>query len=947
MSFRHRMSGFPAFTFGIRARLIGLVLALLLPFLAYLLYAAKTEEKLARDSALQGTLVFARLYSARIDDQVSQIGQLLNTLGHAVTFNPAAAASNDKFLRSLKNSLPRYINDLAIWMPDGSNIGNLSPVADRAKLNVANWHFFREALKKSGWTADGPFSATDSREFNMMFTQAVTDDRGNVAGVVSASMKLSEFRSVLGRDTTLPADTVTTLLDAQGIVLARSLNPEIWIGETLIGTKAIAQALKQHEGSFTFQAEDGVARLAGFSTASYVPWTVYIGTPTEVALAPVNQRLRERLVVGSAVLLGLLLIALFLGERISKPLRQLAADAKTFGEGALDHRTRVKAGGETGVLAATLNQMAAAIQARTSALSASEGEARRAEQALKESEARLRHSETRLRTIIESEPECVMVLGKNGRVLEINAAGLKLIEAQSLDEIKDRDVTILAPEYRNDLELMHQRVLGGETVNFDFEIVSFKGTRRWINCVAAPLPNEQGQVIGQLAIARDITERKQAADRIEHLATRDALTDLPNRALLGDRLSQVLARAHREGTSFALMFIDLDRFKTINDSLGHHAGDALLRETALRLTQCLREQDTVARQGGDEFIVLLPESDGPAATLVARKILDAITQPLQFEGRELVVQASIGIAMHPQHGGDATTLLRNADVAMYHAKEAGRNNYQFFQSQMSDAAQSRLAIESALRRAIASNELRLHYQPQVRVASGEIAGYEALFRWAHPERGLLMPSDFLSIAEESGLIVPLGEWTLHKGCEQAAQWQHGGKRWRLAINISARQVRAGNFTDAVLRVLTDTGCDPGLLELEMTEDTITRQYAAVTQAMQVLQPLGIGLCVNGFGSSYASLVHLKRLPIDKVKIDRSFIHNIDDPHNAAIVRATIQLGHNLSLQVAADGVETPAQLEFLRAAGCDLAQGYHLGAPAPLATQEEMAQANLPLRAAL
>jgi diguanylate cyclase (GGDEF)-like protein/PAS domain S-box-containing protein len=905
-------------SFGIRARLIVLVLALLLPFLAYILYSAKTEEKQARARAMEETLVFARLLSARIDDHVSQMGQLLNTLSHAVSVDPAAAASNDKFLRTLKEGLPKFISELAVWTPEGNNIGNLLPVDNRATLSIGNWQFFRETLKKRGWAVEGPFLSRGSREFTMVFTQTVVDAGGRVTGVVSASMRLSEFRDVLGRGTTLPEGTVTALLDPQGIVLARSLNPEIWIGETLIGTKAIRQALTKREGSLELDAEDGVSRLAGFATASQVPWMVYIGTPTDVALAPVEQQLRDRLIMSAIILSGLLLVAIFLGERISKPLRQLADDAKAFGEGALDRRTRVAAGGEVGVLATTLNQMAAAIQARA-------GE-------LKDSESRLRQSEARLRTIIESEPDCVTVLGRNGHVQEINAAGLKLFEAQALDEVRDKDISaVIVAEYRDNVQLMHRRVIAGETVNFDFELIGLKGTRRWMSCVAAPLPGEGGEVIGQLAIARDITERKLTADRIEHLATRDALTDLPNRALLNDRLQQVLATAHRDGKSLAVMFIDLDRFKNINDSLGHHAGDVLLRETAMRLTVCLRENDTVARQGGDEFIVLLPESDGPAAALVARKILDTITQPVHFDGHELVVQASIGIAIYPENGEEASTLLRNADAAMYYAKAMGRNNYQFFMVQMNETLQLRLLMESTLRRALASNELRLHYQPQITIATGEIAGYEALVRWAHPERGLIAPPEFIHLAEESGLIIALGEWVLREGCRQAAQWQRDGKRLRLAINVSAKQFLNKDFADKVSRILADSGCDPHLLELEITEDTFVKQNAAVLEVMQVLKPLGISLSIDDFGSSYSSLIYLKRLSIRKLKIDPSFIRGLDDADDAAIVRATINLARSLSLEVVAEGIETPAQLNFLRAAGCDLGQGYHIGHPQPVA----------------
>ncbi len=903
---------------GIRARLIVLVLALLLPFLAYILYSAKTEEQLARARALEETLVFARLLSARIDDHVSQMGQLLNTLSHAVSVNPAATASNDKFLRTLKEGLPRFISELAVWTPEGHNIGNLSPVEDRATLSIGNWQYFRETLKKRGWTVEGPFLSRGSREFTMVFTQAVIDGAGRVNGVVSASLRLSEFRDVLGRGTTLPEGTVTTLLDPQGIVLARSLNPEIWIGETLIGTKAIRQALASREGSFELDAEDGVSRLAGFAAASRVPWKVYVGTPTDVALAPVSLQLRHRLVMSGIILLGLLVVAMFLGERIAKPLRQLAADARAFGEGALDRRTQVDASGEVGVLAVTLNQMAAAVQART-------GE-------LKDSESRLRQSEARLRTIIESEPDCVTVLDRNGHVQEINAAGLKLFEAQTLDEVRGKDIAaVIVPEYRDNIQLMHRRVIAGETVTFDFELVGLKGTRRWMSCVAAPLPGEQGEVIGQLAIARDITERKLSADRIEHLATRDALTDLPNRTLLNDRLQQVLATAHRDGKSLAVMFIDLDRFKNINDTLGHHAGDALLRETALRLTMCLRENDTVARQGGDEFIVLLPESDGPAAALVARKILDTITQPVHFDGHELVVQASIGIAIHPENGAEASTLLRNADAAMYYAKALGRNNHQFFMVQMNETLQLRMVMESALRRALAGNELRLHFQPQIAIASGKITGFEALVRWAHPERGLIAPAEFIHLAEETGQIIALGEWVLREGCRQAAQWQRDGKRLRLAINVSARQFQKKDFACMVSRVLAETGCDPGLLELEIVEDTLVKQNAAVLEVMQLLRPLGVSLSIDDFGSSYSGLIYLKRLGIRKLKIDPSFIHGLEDADNAAIVRATIQLARSLSLEVVAEGVETQSQLDFLRAADCDLIQGYLIGHPRPAA----------------
>lgn len=669
----------------------------------------------------------------------------------------------------------------------------------------------------------------------------------------------------------------------------------------------------------------------------------------------------------------------------------------------------------------------------------------------RKSENALIESEQRLHSIIKTEPECVKIVDAHGQLVEMNPAGLAMLEAQTLEEVQQYGLTdYILPEYRAGFIALHHKVMGGESGIFEFEITGLKGTRRWLETHAAPMRNAKGEIVSLLGVTREITQRKYdesilmlqtqameqspnsiiitdfkanieyvnasfiantgyAADevvgknprllksgntpghaydsmweallqqkkwqgefinkrkdgthyiysiniapvlnkegktthyiaieediseqkktqeKIHYLANFDPLTALPNRIQMDDHLQYTLNLAKRNEAKFALIFLDLDHFKSINDTLGHSIGDLLLMELAKRLTAAVREEDTISRMGGDEFVLLLPETDANGAVQVAQKLLTSIANPFQLADHELSVTASLGIALYPSDGTDIETLSKNADVAMYRAKQEGRNAYCFFTHEMQKNSQRNLELSNALHSALERKEFHLVYQPQLSAQDGTVIGAEALIRWEHPQLGFVSPAEFIPIAEDNGTINSIGEWVLRTAVFQAAKWHQNTMPLIVAVNLSAVQFRHPNLPNLITDILAEAELSPEYLEIELTEGVAMHDPQNAINVMNTLHEIGIRMSIDDFGTGYSSLAYLKQFKVYKLKIDQSFVRDIStDPEDKAIVNAVIQLAHSLDLITIAEGVETLDQLQYLKKQGCNEIQGYYYSKP--------------------
>jgi len=546
----------------------------------------------------------------------------------------------------------------------------------------------------------------------------------------------------------------------------------------------------------------------------------------------------------------------------------------------------------------------------------------------KRTEAALRESESRQRALLEAVPDVMFRLSRDGVLLDG-----RLPEPHALTflppSFRDRHVSDVFPGELAELTLQHLRQAfeGLRIQTFEFALPSAQETRQWEARIAVCGTDQA------LAVLRDVTERRRAEERIRTLAYRDPLTELPNRLLFQDRLRVALAQAERRRRHPAVLFLDLDRFKIINDSLGHGFGDRVLCSVGERLQQSVREGDTVARLGGDEFTVLLPDAASPMDVVpVAEKLLEELRRCVSIGGRDVYVTASLGVSIYPDDGTDVDTLIKNADTAMYRAKEQGRNNCQLYAPNMNARALERLALENSLRRAVAQDELQLHYQPILDIETGRVAALEALLRWQHPEHGAVPPGEFVPLAEITGLIGTIGPWVLRTACAQIGAWHRAGHReLSVAVNLSVRQLQQPGLGAQVRHALDQSGLDARFLEVEITESSTMQSAETVIEELQQLKTMGVKVSIDDFGIGYSSLNHLKRLPIDTLKIDRSFVHDLStDPDDAAIVTAVIAMAHSLGLGVVGEGVETRDQLAFLAGHKCDRIQGFLFSPPLPV-----------------
>jgi diguanylate cyclase (GGDEF)-like protein/PAS domain S-box-containing protein len=563
-------------------------------------------------------------------------------------------------------------------------------------------------------------------------------------------------------------------------------------------------------------------------------------------------------------------------------------------------------------------------------------------------ERQLRESESRYASTVELAAVGIAHVDHGGRLIWTNGK-LREMLGFSVEELQG--LTIRDLSHKDDVHVTdtdRARLHAGEISSLKAEkrYLRRDGTVIWVRITSALRRSPEGQPLYDVSVVEDITDRKRAEDRVQFLATHDELTGLPNRAVFTELLDHAIQSAHRHNRQCALLFIDLDRFKIVNDSLGHEAGDRLLERMAIRLGGCMRQSDVLARLGGDEFVVLLEQLTDPTeASDVARKMLSSVLAPVEIMGHECRVTASIGIAIYPADARDSQTLMKNADMAMYLAKEEGKNNFQFYSTHSSPMSVERLVLETHLSRALERNEFTVQYQPKVDMRTGEIKGAEALLRWWNPELGTVSPTQFIPVAEDSGLIVAIGKWVLKTACEQSVAWQKRGLRpIVMSVNMSPRQFKDPALLDDIAEVLVETGVRPDLLELEITESMIMHNVELAAMKTEAIRKLGVRLAIDDFGTGYSSLSQLKRFPIDTLKVDRSFVRDITtNAEDRAITETIIALGKALGVTVVAEGVETVEQRDFLRDNACDEMQGFYFSRPChPDAIAELLAAAPVP-----
>lgn len=499
------------------------------------------------------------------------------------------------------------------------------------------------------------------------------------------------------------------------------------------------------------------------------------------------------------------------------------------------------------------------------------------------------------------------------------------------------------PDDREIIDKIQNEVSITTSRKYKYRMIRPDGEIRWMQNSLTPIIDSSGKVVKLNGVIIDITEQQKAEEAMKYMAYHDELTGLPNRSFLSSYFQKLIYNAEKINRTIAVLFIDLDRFKVVNDTLGHSVGDLLLKQVAIRLMDCVRKNDTIARQGGDEFIILLDNTTKKETKLIANKILRIVSYPFSLSGNEVYITPSIGISLYPQDGIEIETLIKNADMAMYDAKGKGKNNYRFYSARVDENNIRRGQVETKLRRALQNHEFQVFYQPKICLHTNEIMGFEALIRWNEPELGMISPAEFIPIAEETGLIVPIGNWVLKEACKQNKVWQDAGyPPMRICVNLSARQFQTESFVNTVKSILKKTNLDPQYLDLEITETLAMYNVEKSIEILHALKSLGVYLALDDFGTGFSSLSYLIKLPIHAVKIDRSFIQDLHKyDQSKDVVKAIIQVARNLNKMVVAEGVETKEQLEFLRLQQCDAVQGYYFSRPLPAAQAEELLEKHI------
>ncbi len=894
-----RPPGSIAFAFGVLAA------ALLVFTIFFGVYAWTTVklEKMAElrnltDMAARSSNLFFRRYA-----------QLLPLLGDDLL--DAGGVGRPEAVRTLLARYQRAQPDLArinLFAPDGALLassGTVDPLkAQRYREDPAFQEAFARTLTRDGLIIGRAMYGMFVRDWIVPLRMRVLDRRtGKPVLVISAVVQLDQ-QQALWRGLDLPAHGAIGLVRDDGYAISRlplPEDPQAFYAKP--GQTAAWDHLSEHgfpqSGEFNAVSRlDGVDRMFAFRRLADYPVTAYFAIPRQAFWEAWRRRVQVPFAIFALSLAGLVFAAVWTG-----------------------------------------NQQAARERERDDAEAALRG----------------REAELKRQTALLAQTQHVAHIG--GWEFDLLTQQLYWTEetyrihetsSEELEPTVERAIEFYAPENRGAVRAaIEDSIRTGEAWDLELELITARGRRIWVRATGVPELGPNGMPVKLSGSFQDVTERRRADERIRRLAHYDELTGLANRNLFSYHLSRALSHAERYGKCFSVLFIDLDRFKNINDTLGHDVGDAVLKVIGRRLSEATRGADVVARLGGDEFVVVAEEvSSARDSAEIARKLLAQIEQPVPAQGQEFILTASIGIATFPGDGRDMQTLLKHADIAMYRAKERGKNTFEFYSSHFNTANVDRLSLESRLKRAMGDmDQFILHYQPKVSVADGRIIGVEALVRWISPDRGLVPPSEFIPLAEETGLIGSIGEWVLETASRQAVAWRKAGlARLRVAVNISARQLYSDHFVAQVRRVLADTGVEPDALELEVTESVMMQNVQQMAERLGELKALGLHIAIDDFGTGYSSLSYLKRLPIDSLKIDRSFVKDVPgNADDATIARAIIALAHSLRLEVVAEGVETNAQIEFLRDLACDQIQGFVFSRPVPPAELEELVRRDVRL----
>jgi diguanylate cyclase (GGDEF)-like protein/PAS domain S-box-containing protein len=902
---------------GIRARILGLVVASTVPFVALIGMGLWDQWRSEHLAATERALHEARLIAAQIDDHIGDLDSLLTGLSHAVSTNLDDTKANNALLRKVKSELPDYVAHILLYSVDGYSIAT-SLDADSKPIYVGDRPYFQKILAGERFLVGDVFRGRASGKWITNVIRRVEDQEGRLRGVLAVGTWLEHFQDALRLDT-LPRDSVIRIVNEKGIVIAQSVNGPNWIGRDLHDNENVARDVALKGGSEVIRRSDDVEHITGSSTSHRAPWLVSVGIPSDIAFTIVASRLGWGALFSIITFVIAFTVAWMFSGRILHPLHQLGKDASVLASGELSHRSTIKTRDELGDLATSFNALADSIEQRNDEAKRSSDEIREAKDALA--------------ALIESVPVPIVVKELTAfRYVLVNQAYEEFIGA-SRDQIIGKTSYDFYPSQDADKIIERDKRalrLDEPVIAEEFSVHTPDDDLRTISTTRLVL-HASGNTAGRLVtLIEDVTERRKAEATIFHMAHHDALTGLPNRAHYYERLEQALKRAKR-GEHFAVFCLDMDNFKNVNDTYGHSTGDELLKTVADRLRDCVRETDTVARLGGDEFAIIQTAVDQPiGASTLADRIRETVKAPMDLDDFSVRTNVSIGISLASAIATTPSELVKQADMALYRAKAAGRNCVCFFEPEMAATLKAREEIESDLRSVLIIGGLELHYQPVVNIQDNAIVGMEALLRWRHPKRGLLSPADFIPFAEETGLIVPLGEWVLRQACSDAVKWPGDIK---LAVNLSPAQIKDRGLARFIITTLATSGLPPSRLELEITEKVLLQDDEKTLALLHQLRELGVQIVMDDFGTGYSSLNYLRRFPLDKIKIDRSFIRDLADGSEVsmAVVRAVVEIAKALKVRTTAEGIETEEQLDIVRGAGCTEMQGYLFSRPKPVA----------------